>query len=234
MSYEITGDIEEMRELTKGLKAAEPALRKATVSALNKTARSVRAEIGRMVSKKYKITQKAVKAELAISKAHFNRLEAIILGEGSPGIPLIKFFPTPKRVPSTIHKPGRWESRFTWWGEQLKRQVMIPGTDRYLPKAGIKVMIHRGDRKVIRGAFIARMPSGHVGVFKRQDSGMGAWWNSFSGRGIKELFGPSPLRIISSDAFQIPLDDFTGETLDKNMAHEASFFLKKAGVLPGV
>ncbi len=210
MAYEIYGDFDELVELTRGISVAPRALRKATARALNRTAVSCRAELARMITKEYRLTQKAVKKELWISRARENRLEAAIRGEGSPGIPLKEFAPTPKRVPST-RRTGR---------------------GNYTPKVGIKVMIHRGKRKVVRGAFLARMPSGHIGVFRR--TGDNRWGVRSRRQVIEELYGPSPLRIIESDAYQIALDDYAGEVLDKNMDREATYYLKKAGVLPDV
>lgn len=35
-------------------------------------------------------------------------------------------------------------------------------------RRGVSIMVNRGQRKLIRGAFIARMKSGHVGVFMRE------------------------------------------------------------------
>ena len=40
--------------------------------------------------------------------------------------------------------------------------------------AGVSVAIRKGKRKVIKGAFIARMPSGHTGVFRRSGYERGA------------------------------------------------------------
>ncbi len=232
MAYEIYGDFDELVELTRGISVAPRALRKATARALNRTAVSCRAELARMITKEYRLTQKAVKKELWISRARENRLEAAIRGEGSPGIPLKEFAPTPKRVPSTIHRPGTWHIRRTWWGKVLKTKYMSPGSDSYTPKVGIKVMVHRGKRKVVRGAFLARMPSGHIGVFRR--AGDNRWGVRSRRQVIEELYGPSPLRIIESDAYQIALDDYAGEVLDRNMNREAAYYLKKAGVLPDV
>lgn len=200
---QITGDINELIKLTKGISLAEPTLKKATVSAVNKTIVSTRAYGVREMAKEYKVTQKQVRDELKISRASLNRLEARIVGAGSPGIPLYNFSPTPNRTPST---------------KRLK-------AGGYSPKSGIKVMIHRGIRKVVKGAFIARMQSGHVGVFKRSKDGQ---------LPIDELFGPSPLRILDRPVYHDKIDKFAAETMDKNMAHEAEYYLKRAGILPNV
>lgn len=230
--FEITGDLEELRELTKGIALAEKTLKRATVSALNKTAVSGRAWLTKAVSKEFNIKQKDVRAAITISKANYSRLRADLSGSGSPGIPLSRFAPTPRRVPSTIHKEGRKVVVMGKRGRPLKRLRTVPGSDRYLPGAGIKVMVRRGSRKLVRGAFVATMDSGHVGVFRRAEDGR--WGLRSRSQVIEELYGPSPFRILEGDEFHIPFDDFIGETLDKNMAHEADFYLRREGVLPRV
>lgn len=199
---QINGNIDELCTLTKGITLAEPTLKKATVSATNKSIVSIRTFGVREVAREYKLTQKTVRSELIIVRAHIRRIEAKIIGDGSPGIPLYKFSPTPKRSPST-------------------RRLKSGG---YSPKKGIKVMIHRGQRKTVKDAFIARMDSGHVGVFKRR----------INTKRIDELFGPSPIRILDSNFYKNKIDDFAEVTMNKNMAHEAEFYLKRAGILPSV
>lgn len=232
--YGIYGDFEELEEMVKGLKVGEEALKKATASAVNKTAVSCRAFVVKKIREDYNIRAGDIRAALNIYKANKNqsRIEAQLYGDGSPGIPLSKFSPTPRRVPSTIHQKGVWQDRYTWWGKKMKTQVMVPGSDKYLPKAGIKVMVRKGRRKLVRDAFVAQMPNGKIGVFRRKERGMGNWWNVASKEAaIEQLYGPSPIRLIDSDYIQIPLDDFAGDTLDKNMQHEAEFYLAKAGLL---
>lgn len=206
--YQIKGDYKELAELTRGISAAEPALKKATVSALNKTIVSTRAFAIKLITRDYRVKAASVRRELTIIRAHLKYMVARIIGEGSPGIPLYQFAPTPKRVPST-------------------RRLKSGG---YTPKGGVKVMVTRGHRKMVRGAFIARMPSGHVGLFRRAEDGR---WGRSSGRQvIEELYGPSPLRLLDQDRYQRPVDDFTGAELDKNMLREATFYLKKFKVIP--
>lgn len=200
---EITGDISELLEATKGLEVADKALARANVSAINKTAVSTRAFAVKKVSQEYRLTQKRVRSELKISRATPWRQEAKIHGSGAPGIPLFEFAPTPKRVPSTL---------------RLK-------SGGYSPKRGIKVMVRKGSRKIVEGAFIAQMRSGHVGVFQRR-------METGEKLPIKELYGPSPIRILDSDRYAIPIDDFAAATLDKNLAHEVNYFFKKFGVIP--
>lgn len=232
--YEIDGDFEDLQELVKGIKLAEPALKRATAHAVNRTANSVRSLAAKMISADYKVTQRDIKKELKISKANFTRQVATIVGSGSPGIPLSKFSPTPNRVPSTIHKKGVWVTRQRFSrrgaGKFISFRAMVEGTDKYLPRTGIKVMVTRGKRKLVRTAFVARMSSGHVGVFRRvKDGRVGLRSKRVV---IEELYGPSPLRLIEQDRYQIAMDDHAGDEMEKNMARAANYYLKKYKVIP--
>ncbi|BDD88705.1 phage tail protein [Desulfofustis limnaeus] len=228
--FEITGDIDELRELTKGIAVAEKALKRAVVSALNKTAVSGRAWLVKAVPKKYNLKAKDIRASITISKANFNRPQAVLFG--GPGVALMKYSPDPDTPPSTRQMEGFRVSIVGRRGMRTTRKRTLPGTNKYFPLRGISVEIHRGSRKVVDGAFVAKMPSGHVGVFRRAKDGRKGKRSRRTV--IEELYGPSALRILDSDADHIPFDDFIGETLDKNMAHEADYYLKKEGVLPRV
>lgn len=205
MSIEITGAFQDLQPMLKGIEAGELALKRATSSAINKTAVSVRAEAVRMLTKDYNVKSSEVRSVLSISKASPDRPEARISGSGSPGIPLVEFGVLPKRVPSTVHEPG----------------------GKVTPERGISIEVRMGNRKIITGGFVAQMASGHIGIFHREPGKI----DKKGHEAIVELFGPSPIRILASDRYSIPLDDFAAETLDKNMEHEAEFFLKRAGVL---
>ncbi len=201
----ISGDIKELEQLTAGISAAKPALEKASASATNKTAVSARVFMARFVADNYRVKIGAVKREIKIRKAapKWGRIDAKIYGSGSPGIPLDQFAPTPKRAPSTRRTKG----------------------GGYTPPGGIKVEVRRGRRKRLRGGFLSRMGSGHIGVFRR---------SAKKQLPIKYLYGPSPVKIIAeNDELDDELENFIQETQDKNIAHEANYFLRKAGVLPG-
>ena len=75
-------------------------------------------------------------------------------------------------------------------------------------------------RGTIDGAFIARMASGHTGVFKRTDK---------SRLPIQELFGPNPASDIANhpDVFEKVLMGLIDPELTKRMLHELSRMLPK-------
>lgn len=90
-------------------------------------------------------------------------------------------------------------------------------------KAGVSVNVKNG-RKVIQGAFIATMPTGHKGVFVRvgkqhKKNGKGVW----SGLPIKELFGPSIPAAFGNEIVQAALVRLVREKFPAILEHEIKF-----------
>lgn len=83
-----------------------------------------------------------------------------------------------------------------------------------------------GQRRSYPGAFIARMGTGHVGVFKRAQTltrrSKGAWSQNLP---IKELFGPSLPQVFTK--FLPEGAARAEEALAKNLEHELAFELSK-------
>ncbi|MDR3414208.1 MAG: phage tail protein [Formivibrio sp.] len=93
-------------------------------------------------------------------------------------------------------------------------------------KAGVTVSVKNG-RKLIRGAFIATMPSGHTGVYERVGSGHkkvmhngAAQWR---GLPIKELFGPSIPSAFMNETVQNALVTAIRERFPRLFAHEIAY-----------
>jgi hypothetical protein len=94
--------------------------------------------------------------------------------------------------------------------------------------AGVTYSTGRG-RRLIPGAFIATMRSGHVGVFKRLRASVrrspGAWSPNLP---IDELRGPSIQRVaLKILAARLAKD--IADVFPKNLAHEVSFLLRGRG-----
>lgn len=68
-----------------------------------------------------------------------------------------------------------------------------------------------GQRKVYRGTFLAQMPSGHKGIFKRRMS---------SRLPIAELWGPSIPRLMIQRKIAGALETVAGERLRTNIARQ--------------
>lgn len=73
---------------------------------------------------------------------------------------------------------------------------------------------------MIRGAFLARMKSGHLGVFNRVENG------KFP---IVQRYGPSVPQMLENANVQKYVEDRATEMLAKRMEHEIDRMLKGAG-----
>ncbi len=198
----IAGDIEGLERVTQGLRSAAPAMERATLSALNKTARSSRSYTVKRTAERYRVSQKALRKEIELIISRHGQRKARLRAAGSPGVPLYKFKPTPRRVPST---------------KRTKR-------GKYTPRGGISIAVRKDHaRKKIKGAFVAQMRSGHIGVFRREKKRK---------LPIKELFGPSPVKMLDAEANYDALQQFSEKEMEKNIVHDANYFLRKYGVFP--
>ncbi len=202
-----TGDI---KNLLKTLKVLPNGLEKATARAINRTLTSTRAHMVKLVREDYAVKAGAVRSSLAIQKATWGNLTGRIHGAGPPGIPLLEFVRGSKKAPST-------------------RRLKSGG---YRPLVGVPVIVRKDKGKMpAKGVFIARMKSGHVGAFKRTVQSSGARrLTSLGNRYIKEAYGPSPLKILSSARYDGQIEDFAEETMRKNLQHEAEYVLKQMGL----
>lgn len=96
---------------------------------------------------------------------------------------------------------------------------------------GVSVSVLKG-RKVIAGAFIATMPSGHSGVFVREQGakhkkvgqGKQASWHALP---IKELFGPSVPDGMGNKAVQVALQRLFTEKFPTLLEHEHQWLSKR-------
>lgn len=97
----------------------------------------------------------------------------------------------------------------------------------------------KGQGGTIAHAFLARMKSGHVGVFQRAGKNANSvpsywrstWgWGAHKGRGVKEaikkLSGPSTPQMLGSPSVTEFIAKKMLERMDKNLEHEIDAFLK--------
>lgn len=215
---ELTYDQRDLAALLARLNQLPNGLAAATSRAINRTLTSTRAEMVRMIRADYDLRAGDIRKELRISKSTQKTMTGRIDGESSPGIPLIRFARI-RRVPSTIRTRGAG----------------------YSPKVGVPVLIRRDKGRIAaRGVFLARMASGHEGAFLRADpasSGRAARGGSVrvgqsraGNRYIREVYGPSPLKLLTTDANMERIEDYAQDVMDKNIQHEADFYLRQAGV----
>ena len=95
------------------------------------------------------------------------------------------------------------------------------------PKAGVLVSVRKdkGGGKRIKHGFVARMKSGHVGVFIRKVEG-----GKRVGRTpVAELKGPSVRGMLRNEAVQKNAHAKAQERADKRLPHEVKHVLRQAG-----
>ena len=201
---ELHADKQDIEDFMTMLKIFPKGLEKATSRAINKTLVSTRAFMVKMVREGYVVKAKDVRGQLHIRKSNWNKLHGKVHGASSPGVPLFLFVRGSKKTPST---------------RRLK-------SGAYRPRVGVPVLIRKSKgKKSAKGVFLAKMPSGHIGAFKRVGG------HARTGKqAIREAFGPSPIKILASDHYDEQIDDFADKTLQKNFQHEADYALKKMGL----
>jgi hypothetical protein len=89
-------------------------------------------------------------------------------------------------------------------------------------KAGVSVSVKNG-RKVIKGAFIATMPTGHQGVYVRvgnQHKKINGKWH---GLPIKELYGPSMPAAFGSEIVQAAIASLVRDKFPSILEHEIKY-----------
>lgn len=208
---DIRANQQQLGDLLGLLNGAPKGLATATSRAGNKTLTSTRAEMVRLIRAKYAIKAGDIRRELEIRRMNPSKLEGRIYGESSPGVPLIRFYRL-RRTPSTVRtKAGG-----------------------YSPKIGVPVLVRKDKgKRTVRGAFTARMKSGHEGMFVRGSR----WKTSKRGnrsklgkREITELYGPTPIKLLGGNENIAQVEAFAQTSMDKNLAHEADYFLRQQGL----
>jgi hypothetical protein len=87
-------------------------------------------------------------------------------------------------------------------------------------KRGVSVAVRKGSRKTLAHAFIARMPSGHVGVFMRRGKAR---------LHIDEKFSVSVPGMFGAKEVQAALEGLVRARFDKEMDHNIQFMVSRRG-----
>jgi hypothetical protein len=95
-----------------------------------------------------------------------------------------------------------------------------PATPGRRPRIGVSVKVTQ-TRQKIPGAFVARMPSGGIGVFQRKDRAR---------LPIKKLYGPSVPQMLSHDQVLPEIQSGAADRFNKTLDHEIDFYLRKKGL----
>lgn len=157
MRIDVRSDIADIRR--RFANVPERVIKPATVRALNRAATTVRSEAVKEIRATYNLPSKNISSAISIIKATHARLVATIRASG-PRIPLYAFDGKPSYDSFRILSDG-----FRGRSKKSKRKP---------PRITVRVSKSRG-RTVVKGSpelkgspFIARMRTGHVGIFQRK------------------------------------------------------------------
>jgi hypothetical protein len=93
------------------------------------------------------------------------------------------------------------------------------GVTRRRPPGGVSVVV-KAQRKAIAGSFVARMRSGHLGVFQRYAK---------ERLPIEEKFGPALAQMLDNPEVRERIEQRAAERFEKNLEHEIAFAVKQGG-----
>ncbi|MFP4976382.1 phage tail protein [Paenibacillus sp. CN-4] len=178
---DLRGETRGVRDALRRVGALDSDVRKAVYSALNRVSQRVKTESGRKVRETYVTKAKTVTEQVVMRRGSVSSLSSELRWKGG-NIPLLQFRTNPK-APT----PGR-------------------------PARPVRAAVKRaGGNKKVDGAFLARMGSGHVGVFRR------------SGRRrlpVEELYGPAVPVMLNNEEIVEHLERFAADEMDKRLEHE--------------
>lgn len=189
----ITVKFEGLQEVKKVL---DPKLfKKAIVRSLDRSSKAGRQEALDSIREKYNIKESDLRREIK-TDLYPSKLEAIIKAKGRP-ISIFKF--SPRQVIETVNKKTK-----ALYARLLKARAGRKA-------AGVTVEIVKGKRRLVKGAFVQSLKSGHVAIFKREGKERHPI-KKLSTIGISEMFGSR--NIIASVKKKVI------ETWEKTIKHE--------------
>ena len=193
--------LQSMSGIKSKSRAVQMATEKAIVSSLNKMAAQGMTQGRKAITDKYNIKAKDVKNAITIKRASKGRHEAIIKARGDSSLPLFLFGGSPK---------------------QPKSQVGIKAPYKRRTRASAKVL-KAGKREKLKHAFVAKMPSGNVGIFERVGK-KSLPLREKTTIGIPKMFKFEAVKAIDR------VVETKGEQIFK---HELGYYLDKIGVREG-
>lgn len=176
-----------LRELKSAFNETKKQMIKAQVAATNKAANTAVSRTIKLITKAYNIKQKDLRAQITIIKANKN-YPSIRIMVSHKGIPLMDFKPKPNTV------------------AQYTR-----------PEKGVSVEWKRGKRQIIKHSFIAKMKSGHTGVFLRKGK---------KRLPIKETYGPSAMQLFKTEEAEKELEQLFFERYKIELDRAIKHFVK--------
>lgn len=188
-----------LEEIARLLSHIPRGAEKAISRALNRALEGARAAIVREVQEKYTVSPNTLRASMRIIKATPQKLEATIISRGS-GIPVAKFKLSTVRIPRQKGIPAALRKKIS--------SEIIPGVS--------KEWSH---------AFLARMKSGHLGLWTRHKTA-----KTSRGRAvIGERFSLAVPQMIGTRALLPEILNIAKLRLEKELAHQVRFLLEGGG-----
>ena len=178
-------------QLLRDILAAIPgAVTRAGTRVVNSTATGLRHEAAKWVGLEYAIAKKEILSRLKVDRAKGGVLQADVVGADNKGLQLLIF--TSKKYQkgsSTQRGPG----------------------GSYTPAIGVPVQIKKSGGPAPRpGVFTQTMKNGHVGLFKRMESG----------NRIKEQYLATPLNILQQPQYSSKVDEYVEKKLPVELARQ--------------
>ena len=185
-------DLKGIEELKRELDPKK--FQKAIIRALDRTAKQGKVEAQRVIRSEYNIKSKDISSHIK-TDIHPSKMQAVITAKGSV-LPLKLF--DPRQVIERVDKKSG--------GLYSKLRKATPGSRGV---AGITVMVKHGQRRLVKGGFMAKMQSGHIAIFKRIDKAR---------LPIRELFSVSVPKAFEKTIETVKKRVF--EQWEKNITHE--------------
>ena len=205
---------ETLQHVQKVLAGVPGGVEKAVKSAMTRTVQNLRTNSGRVIRERYDISQKNIRADenIKVSYTYQNGVQAQVIFWGHK-IPLYRYGgakpkePTPdvsRRVAAKIN--GKW----------------------LLSNPGVATSGHQLNSTSptkFDNAFVARMKSGHTGIFERTGDK-----TEKGGDAIEELMGSSVPTMLGNEEVERKLSEKSMETFEKRLNHDVSRILNGIGV----
>ena len=176
--------------------------RKAITVGINKTLTTGRSIVVKRLAAEIELKQRQIRETIAIKKANFSTLEGRLVVTKAK-LSLMDFKPIPK-------VPGRNKGKGAKGG-------------------GVSVKTRKGKpREMLKGTFIARMKSGHVGVYERRRMGGKGVGKRHARLPIQERFGPTPAGVLAKapGVIQSVMNE-VAPVLQKNILSQVDRLLKR-------
>ncbi len=177
-------DARSLQRAQELLREIPGAAEKAIGSAIRKSVNGAKSDAAKEVANRYHITQRDVRKTVSTRVSRFG---AELLSKGNV-TPLSKY--------RTRQKDAEGQRSYTRRKKYLYANVV------------------KGEGGTVAHAFIARMRSGHMGVFQRRSDGS-----------LQELYGPSIPQAMTRKEVSSLIVSGIERRMDKNVSHEVNAFL---------